>query len=354
MKKIIFCFDGTGNEPEDADPEIDDNGQVEDENISNVLKLHLRAGGRIDSPVEAFGQLSLYFAGPGTRGGALRRVFESALAPASLDKIKRIAVSRLREVYQAGDEISVFGFSRGAAIARRFVSHLQKIGLAESEKDAGSSQPIPVKFVGVWDTVLSEGAPQKDRKVRSPAELGEEDGIGPGVERVVHLLSIDDPRKVFTPTLFAPDDRVAEVWFAGVHSDVGGGYRLAGLSDIALEFMIDCATADARLTFADPEDVDVGSASGGLIELDDLESGPDPSANDHSQNFDKFYKDFFDALGSRKVIVLEGGIPALHESVIKRGEMRQYRPKNLRNLRHTVWGRQDGGYENFLVHFDNN
>lgn len=350
--KILACFDGTGNEPEDADPEFDDKEQVEDQNISNVLKLHLRAGGQLDSPVERFEQLSLYFPGPGTRGGALRRVLESALAPASLEKIQKKALSRVREAYQPGDEISVFGFSRGAAIARRFVSHLQAFGLAEREKGAQPAQRIPVRFVGLWDTVLSEGAPQKDRKIRSPAELGETDGIGPGVGRVVHLVSIDDPRKVFTPTLFAPDNRVSEVWFPGVHSDVGGGYRRAGLSDIALEFMIERAAEEAELTFADPGDIDPISATGGLVEKDDLKSHPDPASDDHSENFEKFAKRFFDALGHREVIVPGGGLPVLHASVVERGELCRYLPKNLQTLRHTIWGCPEIKYERFLSHFN--
>ncbi len=352
MKKILVCFDGTGNEPEDADPDVDGSGKAEDENISNVLKLHLRAGGRMDTIAVANGQLSLYFAGPGTRGSILRRGIESALASRSLKTIKDNALDKIRDVYQPGDEISVFGFSRGAAIARRFVSRLQTIGLAKNEKDAGSPQSIPVKFLGVWDTVLSEGAPQKNRDLRSPSELGEANGVGPDVDRVVHLVSIDDPRKVFTPTLFAPDDRVAEVWFAGVHSDVGGGYRRAGLSDIALEFMIERATAEAGLTFLAPQDVNVVSASGGRIEPDDLESHPDPLAKGHTRNFDKFVKEFFNALGCRKVIVPGGGVPTLHESVVERGRIPRYRPENLRNLHHTVWGRPDTVYEDFAVHFD--
>jgi len=352
MKNILVCFDGTGNDPEDAGPEVDDDGKAKDENISNVLKLHLRAGGRLDTPTEANGQLSLYFAGPGTRGGVLRKGIESALAPRSLDKIKNEALNKIRDVYRPGDGISVFGFSRGAAIARRFVSHLQQFGMAENEKDAQTSPPIPVKFLGVWDTVLSEGAPQKNRELRSPSELGEANGIGPGVERVVHLVSIDDPRKVFTPTLFAPDKRVDEVWFAGVHSDVGGGYRRAGLSDIALEFMIERATADAVLTFLDPQDVDVDSASSGLIGPDDLESHPDPLAKGHTRNFDKFVKEFFDAIGRRRVIVPGGGAPKLHESVVERGKIPRYRPENLRNLHHQIWGRPEKVYEDFSVHFD--
>ncbi|MCU7933659.1 MAG: DUF2235 domain-containing protein [Candidatus Thiodiazotropha sp. (ex Dulcina madagascariensis)] len=136
MKKVLVCFDGTGNEPGDADPELNDQGTFDDENISNVLKLHLRAGGRLGAPAGAPGQLSLYFTGPGTRGGLLRRVVETGFAPKSLEKIKDQALAQLRDVHEPGDEISVFGFSRGAAIARRFVSHLQTLGLADNEKDA--------------------------------------------------------------------------------------------------------------------------------------------------------------------------------------------------------------------------
>lgn len=351
MKKILVCFDGTGNEPEDADPELDDEGALDDENISNVLKLHLRAGGRLGKPAEAFGQLSLYFAGPGTRGGLLRRAVETGLAPRSLEKIQRQALAQMREVFEPGDEISVFGFSRGAAIARRFVSHLQALGLAEDEKDAQPGQRVPVRFVGVWDTVLSEGAPEKEQDVRDPAELGEDTGIGPQVSRVFHLVSIDDPRKVFTPTLFAPDARVSEVWFPGVHSDVGGGYRKAGLSDIALELMIKQAITEAGLMFMEPGDVDVATASGGLVDPGDLLSHPDAKADDHAKGFEKFLKESFDALGPREVMALGGGVPVLHESVVERGKKRRYRPKNLRNLRHTIWGQADTVYADFSSHF---
>lgn len=351
MKKILVCFDGTGNEPEDANPEIDDQGALEDQNISNVLKLHLRAGGHLGEPGERFGQLSLYFAGPGTRGGLLRRAVESGLAPRSLDKIRARALSELRNIYQPGDEISVFGFSRGAAIARRFVSHLQTLGLADDAKGVEPGETTPVSFVGVWDTVLSEGAPQKDRKLRSPAELGEQNGIGSGVGRIYHLVSIDDPRLVFTPTLFDPDARVTEVWFPGVHSDVGGGYRRSGLSDIALEFMIERAHKEAGLTFIAPGEVELGPATDGTVDPGDMKSSPDSSVEDHKKNFDKFIKDFFDALGPRKVMARGGGVPILHTSVVERGEAVHYRPENLRNVRHAVWGRPDIVYENFSSHF---
>jgi hypothetical protein len=63
--------------------------------------------------------------------------------------------------------------------------------------------------------------------------------IGKNIEKAVHLVSIDEKRLAFQPTLFNKDDRVTEVWFSGVHSDVGGGYWYDGLSDITLKFMID-------------------------------------------------------------------------------------------------------------------
>lgn len=54
---------------------------------------------------------------------------------------------------------------------------------------------------------------------------------------------------------------------------------------------------------ADPGDIEPSSTTGGLVEKNDLESHPDPAADDHSENFEEFAKRFFDALGSREVIV---------------------------------------------------
>ncbi len=351
MKKILICIDGTGNEPEDANPKINDDGGLEDENISNVLKLHLRAGGRLSEPVESFGQISLYFPGPGTRGGLLHKAVESALAPRSLDKILREVLSQLRGIYHPGDEISVFGFSRGAAIARRFVSHLQTFGLADDTKGSEPGHMIPVRFIGVWDTVLSEGTPQKNKELRDPAELGEQNNIRPGVGRIYHLVSIDDPRLVFTPTLFDPDERVTEVWFSGVHSDVGGGYRNSGLSDITLEFMIERAHEEAGLTFVAPNEVALGPATGGLVDPSDIQSLPDSAAKDHKDNFDKLFKEFVDALAPRNVMSRGDAVPVLHPSVVERGKSERYRPENLINVRHRIWGRPNIEYEDFQSHF---
>lgn len=78
MKKLIFCFDGTGNEPEDAVQKHDKDGGIEDNNISNVLKLHLLFGGTLDKePIDFQGrQKSIYFRGVGTSGFLIRRAIE--------------------------------------------------------------------------------------------------------------------------------------------------------------------------------------------------------------------------------------------------------------------------------------
>jgi uncharacterized protein (DUF2235 family) len=137
----------------------------------------------------------------------------------------------------------LFGFSRGAFTARSVAGMVRNCGILKRESvrhytDAialyrdtvrGPDDPfsvdfrgahcvcgdrgVPIRFIGVWDTV---GA-----------------------------LAIDERRAPFTPTLWyqkpKPDQTVEQVWFAGVHSDVGGGYPRAGLSDIALEWMLDRA-----------------------------------------------------------------------------------------------------------------
>ena len=134
---LVFSFDGTGNEPADAE------GFRQDESISNVLKLHLLLGGGIDpqppEPApEGSRQRAFYYNGIGTRQdgtnvpllgrlySAGRRVVNLALAPTFSDaqQILEEAAADLAEVYAPGDRIVLFGFSRGAALARKFATLL--------------------------------------------------------------------------------------------------------------------------------------------------------------------------------------------------------------------------------------
>ena len=78
-KKLILCFDGTSNRPEDS---VEDSGllSIEDKRITNVLKLHLLLGGDMKDGTHIDGQHSFYFSRIGTRGSRLKQIFDAAFA----------------------------------------------------------------------------------------------------------------------------------------------------------------------------------------------------------------------------------------------------------------------------------
>ena len=242
-KTLVFSFDGTGNEPSQV------NEFKEDESITNVLKLHILMGGgmKIDQTdtrtLRGNQQVTYYYNGIGTREagvsipllGWLRGAVNMAMAPTFGDA-RRILNEAKTDFYDAGyqheDRVVVFGFSRGAALARKFVSEL----LAENEN-------LEIAFLGVYDTVAAMNGIHRSGDLVSSDVLFENGTLHARVARAVHLVALDEDRVPFTPTLINVDrespDRVLEVWMPGVHSDVGGGYWMDGLSDLALRFMID-------------------------------------------------------------------------------------------------------------------
>ena len=273
---LIFCFDGTANESKDAAD------FAEDSSISNVLKLHAVFGGSCAKNENKWRptsgndrQCSLYYPGVGTYGGWIRRVVNQVIAAKNMDvrKILQAALEDFEEKYlehQASKEdgdtlrIFIFGFSRGAAIARIFAAQLgdskrrniqhekkhTRISAAISQISAAISRFFPTKtttlehevdFLGVFDTVTAMGISDLSAKTRPASDVVLEDGtMAATVKCAVHLVSLDEERLAFQPTLFNHDpNRILEVWFPGVHSDVGGGFWFDGLSDITLQFMLD-------------------------------------------------------------------------------------------------------------------
>ena len=93
-KTLIFNFDGTGNEPRDAE-QFSSEHFKEDSNITNILKLHLLLGGKLeDSPITPFAnQLSFYYQGIGTKGSRLKRILNQTLAPRGDDVASILTVS---------------------------------------------------------------------------------------------------------------------------------------------------------------------------------------------------------------------------------------------------------------------
>ena len=116
---------------------------------------------------------------------------------------------------------------------------------------------IPIKFAGLFDTVEAFGVPIEEFRRAidwaiwpisfSNARLSDR------VERAFHALSLDDERTTFHPLRFdmrnEKTDRIKEMWFAGVHSDVGGGYPDADLEHVPLVWMAEHAVTEAGIRF---------------------------------------------------------------------------------------------------------
>lgn len=243
-RTLVFSFDGTGNEPSDVTE------FKEDESITNILKLHIMMGGgmAVDlTPTRTRSgneQRTFYYNGIGTREGAksipllgwIRSKINMALAP-SVGDARRILNEALDDFDIAGyghdeDKLVVFGFSRGAALARKFVSLL-----------LSANEEAKVDFLGVYDTVAAMNGIHRSGEQVSSDVFFENGTLHPHVKRAVHLVSLDEDRVPFTPTLIntqrKDENRILELWLPGVHSDVGGGYWMDGLSDSALKLMID-------------------------------------------------------------------------------------------------------------------
>lgn len=187
-------------------------------------------------------------------GKAVSSGIKQAFATDIEDKVGT-AYAHLMEVWKPGDQVFLFGFSRGAYTVRVLAGLLHALGLLpagnthlvpyvmkifgslrDDKKDYWSlcdnfrwsfARPIPghrdrrfpVHFVGVWDTVSSVGW------AWDPAEYPFTHA-NQSIEIIRHAVSLDERRWFFRQNLIGAEagQDAAEHWFAGVHSDVGGGY----------------------------------------------------------------------------------------------------------------------------------
>ncbi len=117
---------------------------------------------------------------------------------------------------------------------------------------AHPNQWASIEFLGVWDTVPALGLPAAVidtfvNYIPSWKHRYHDFRLHPSVKNAYHALSIDDDRKWFQPTIWDSFNenyqKVEQVWFSGAHTDVGGGFHEAGLSDITLEWMVQKAVA---------------------------------------------------------------------------------------------------------------
>jgi Uncharacterized alpha/beta hydrolase domain (DUF2235) len=294
-KRIILLLDGTWNDPDRGDTDTNivrlreriarhlerspskAKSYETSPSVASQQTVVMRGGGK-DGGLE---NVILYERGVGT-GGFFNNLKGGAFGAGLSNNVRR-AYTFLAQNYEPDDQIYIFGFSRGSYTARSLVGCLSAVGLLRREKcDAGavsmmwelyrtypadrlpartaelremSYQPetgIRIKCLGVFDTVGALGIPLTAFWRENRDLFGFHDvGLSPICDHSLHAVAIDEHREAFEATLWrhgkftATDQRAEQVWFAGSHGDVGGGYVVEEtrgdrpyVDDLPLDWMI--------------------------------------------------------------------------------------------------------------------
>jgi uncharacterized protein (DUF2235 family) len=354
-RKYVLFADGTGNAFSTQE--------------SNVWRLY-EALDRTQAD-----QVAYYIKGVGTSGFGLWAKLDGATGigvPANVRKLYRFLCWNWRP----GDEIYIFGFSRGAFTARTLAALIASQGLvpakidgkavshAEMERNTmaawrkyrrstvpwymslpsiwisrwirdfflmifhfvmrhrsykdvraemePSRANVTITFLGLFDTVEAYGVPVEELRTAIDWAIWpisfRNRMLSHKVERARHALALDDERTTFHPLRFDQSklrtpDQVKEVWFAGVHSDVGGGYPDGNLAYVPLMWMVD--ELGGSLRFQDEK----------LAQLRAYQSALGP-AHDSRSGTGSFYR-----YGPRPIGIdpqVDGGPPVVHMSVVER------------------------------------
>ncbi|MCJ1401636.1 polynucleotide adenylyltransferase [Xylographa trunciseda] len=241
------------------------------------------------TPPKDIQQIVYYQAGLGSANNWYDQ-FLGGVTGSGISELVREAYGFLCLNYEPGDEIFLLGFSRGAFTARTISGLIADLGLLtrvgmmhfypifkdwENQVKEGYVNPwpnqpfpkkpsfndpyytkelerlnmtrlrIPIKAVGVWDTVGSLGIPDLGLWPKGPSEYAFiNTAVSPNVENAFHALALDEHRKPFSPTIWEKPEgqkwpnKLIQCWFPGVHANVGGGYPDSGTADITLAWMM--------------------------------------------------------------------------------------------------------------------
>ena len=277
-RHLVVCTDGTWNRPDQRD-----HGLVVP---SNVVKVARAVAGCTNDGIE---QLVYYDTGVGT-GDWWDRIKGGAFGIGLSENVKQ-AYEAIGKKFEPGDRIFLFGFSRGAYTARSLAGLIGLCGIPRgpegnvaaiaecafriyrlrssargrderakkhiekySQVDSDGRPVREIHFIGVWDTVGALGIPFGWFRAYNLHRFKFHDtALGEHIQRAYQALAIDERRRPFKPTPWLDDQAsnnrdVQQLWFPGVHSNVGGGYIDHGLSDRA--FLWICLKArDAGLGF---------------------------------------------------------------------------------------------------------
>jgi uncharacterized protein (DUF2235 family) len=330
MKRLIVCCDGTWQDLESPYP-------------SNVVKLSQAV-----KPVATDGtpQIVFYDAGIGTESQKL----SGGTAGVGIDRNIQDGYRFLSLNYVPGDEIYLFGFSRGAYTVRSLVGMMYCSGLLDRANVTKAGQAyelyrnrdvkptdneavqyrrnygdrVPITLIGCFDTVGALGIPvppifRAFQPMLHRRYQFYDTTLNHCVQNALHAMAIDEIREVFDVTPMtknpkAENQRVIQKWFPGHHGCVGGGTEEnRGLSDAALKWMIDS----------------IGELGLGLeLDVSAIPTGIQPNYECNFNNSPGFFK-----LAGIKLREVGDALEELHESTIERLKTRpDYRPKNLEKV----------------------
>jgi uncharacterized protein (DUF2235 family) len=306
-KRLIICCDGTWNTPDQAD-----GGRPAPTNVAKVA-LSIAPSGKANVEQRVY-----YQHGVGVRRWEHIR---GGVFGFGLSRNVREAYRFIVENYEPGDELFFFGFSRGAFTARSVIGLIRNAGVLRREnvprideayalyrdrsahpndmasqlfRRSHSFEPR-IRFVGVWDTVGALGIPLSGVpgcKTITRRWAFHDTALSSIVDAAYQALAIDEQRKPFEPAIWEPQidsgrQTIEQVWFSGVHGDIGGGHADSGLSDIALTWMVDRATTNG-LEFT-PGAITPAPGPIVLSSISNARVDPQPLADLH-ESHTKFYR----------------------------------------------------------------
>jgi uncharacterized protein (DUF2235 family) len=331
MKRIVICCDGTWNTPDQTN-----HGVAEPTNVTKLADAVSRTAG-------GAAQMLFYHPGIGTSGSRFSRLYDgftgSGVSASILEGYRFLI-----ENYEPGDQLFLFGFSRGAFTVRSLAGLIRSCGILRRnavdaipkafrlyrartpathprEREAtlfrrtyAVEEISPIEFIGVWDTVGALGNPLLFGNL-SPGNRFHDVDLSTKVRHAFQALAIDEKRRFFEATLWhqQPDavgQQLEQTWFCGTHSNVGGGYADTRLADIALEWLVQSARA-------------CGLGVGAIA------TSPDPlgpiveSRTGFYRLIPKYYRPIADPAVAQRTR------ERLHRSVAERYRAARYRPPNL-------------------------
>jgi uncharacterized protein (DUF2235 family) len=272
-KNIIICSDGTGNTA------IKGRGT----NVFKMFEAIDLNGHRTNPALDP--QVAFYDDGVGTETFLPLKLLGGAFGFGLAKNVRYLYMDLVR-IYDPGDRIYLFGFSRGAFTVRTLAGIIAKCGVLDRDKlpttdalqaavgkayrtyrrsyrtwlgqllhspqldlDAmedfkkthSLAVDVRIRFIGVWDTVDAVGGPFHTsdfinaviHRFKFPDRR-----LSDKVDWAAQALSIDEARAAFQPVLWEAKPNIEQVWFAGVHSNVGGGYPKQGMSLVTLDWIM--------------------------------------------------------------------------------------------------------------------